>query len=87
MRLFVSNQLHIPARISWGRWFHEPPQNTRRVQLPLLQVSVHCQTFPIMSYKPKALGLKLPTGAVLLLSHSLPHPSQFAWLRPMSLPQ
>ena len=61
-----------------GRLFHEPPQNKRRVQLPLRQVSVHSQTFPIMSYKPKALGLKLPTGAVFLLSHSLPHPSQLA---------
>ena len=40
-----------------------------------------------MSYKPKALAAKDPTGAVLLLSNWLPQPSQLARLRLNSFPQ
>ena len=48
--------------------------------------STHCQTLPNMSYKPKALGAKLPTGAVLRLSHWLPQPWQLALPVPRSSP-
>jgi len=47
---------------------------------------VHSHTFPEVSYKPKLLAAKEPTGAVDLLSHILPQPSQLALLEPISLP-
>ena len=39
-----------------------------------------------MSYNPHPFAVNLPTGAVPLPSHSLPHPEQFALFSPISSP-
>ena len=50
------------------------------------QSSTHSQTLPAVSKSPKSLCLNEPTGAVCLLSHWLPHPSQLALSLPILLP-
>ena len=56
-------------------------------QLWCQQSSTHSNTLPCISYKPNALGSKLPTGDVFLPLHLLPESRPLARLTPISSPQ